>query len=798
MTTENNEQEKNQIQETFDLNGLLLNYLANWKWFVLSVIICLIGGYLYYLSCMPMYQVSASIYLKDDNVSKEALNIPSSRISSRSAARRMMTDDMMDETEIEIMKSKNNVIHIVDSLGLAYNYYYVGKFRDNSLYENNAIIASMDNEDLKSLASPIEITVKNAGKDKYDVVAKTTFSGIKEEKKFDDVDLPLDIELSYGKVHLSKSPVITKLNYTEKIKILNPRAVASSIASNLNISFTQNSEKIVRINLTTNNIKKGADIITALIDFYNQNMIEDKNRSAVQSEAFILDRLVMISDELKDVENRLLEYRNAHNISTDIMVQANMNMSLQSGFEQELAAADAEMSILDEIERIVTTADTYETLPDAVSNATITQIIENYNRKVANLNRMLEGSTSDNPLVISMRDELSRDKTRILQNIASAKRNLTTKRQSISKLENRSAGQLASTPSVDKGLNEIFREQQVKVNIYTFLLQRREEIALQKTLATNTAKFIDNPIGTGPISPDRLKILGLAFIIGLLIPALIIYVKRMIFPVFSDKEELERLTKVPVLGEICVKDKNKTDEIVMGENVSTPIAELFRLLRNAISFTKHGASNKVLLVTSSISGEGKTFVAINLAMTYALMGKKTLVMGLDLRRPTLARRLGVNNHVGTTSYISGQCNDIDKMLVQSNENPNLYVLPAGPVPPNPNELLMSDRMQDLMDYLRKEFDFIIIDSAPIGVISDSFLLTRFSDLQIYVSRANYTSRHSLKLLHTAIARGMMPNAYIVVNAVNIASNSYIYHRYGNYGHYGKSKNVYGYGYTSKK
>lgn len=794
MTTENNEQEKTQLQEAFDTNGLLLNYLANWKWFVLCAIICLIGGYLYYLTCIPMYQVSASIYLKDDNLSKDVLNLP----STRNMSRRMMTNDMMDETEIEILKSKNNVIRIVDSLDLAYNYYYVGKFRDTPLYENNAIVASMDNDDLKGLYSPIEITIERAGQDKYNVKAKTVYAGIKEEKNYEKAGLPLDVELSYGTVHLSKSPVIDKLTHTEKITILNPRTVASIIAGNLNIAFKEKSEKIVRINLTTNNIKKGTDIVVALIDFYNQNIIEDKNRSAVQSEAFILDRLVMIADELKDVENRLLEYRNAHNISTDIMTQASMNMSLQSGFEQELAAADAEMSILDEIERIVTTSDTYETLPAAISNTTITQIIDSYNRKVANLNRTLEGSTSDNPLVISMRDELSRDKTRILQNIASAKRNLTTKRQSISKLENRSAGQLASTPTVDKGLNEIFREQQVKVNIYTFLLQRREEIAIQKTLATNSAKFTDNPVGTGPISPDRVKILGIAFLIGLLIPALIIFVKRMIFPVFADKEELERLTKVPVLGEICVKDKNKTDEIVMGENVSTPIAELFRLLRNAISFTKHGASNKVILVTSSISGEGKTFVAINLAMTYALMGKKTLVMGLDLRRPTLARRLGVNNHVGTTSYISGQCNDIEKMLVPSNENPNLFVLPAGPVPPNPNELLMSDRMQDLMDTLRKEFDYIIIDSAPIGVISDSYLLTRFSDLQIYVSRANYTSKHCLKLLHTAISRGMMPNAYIVVNAVNIASNSYVYHRYGNYGHYGKSKSVYGYGYTSKK
>ncbi len=793
MANDNNENSRQQIEESFDTTGLLLNYLANWKWFVLSAVICLVAGYFFYASRVPQYQVAASIYLSDDNsATQNAFNM------TNAADPMVALKSGIDETELEMLKSQNNVVRIVDSLGLAYNYYSKGKLRDITLYENNAIIAKMDARNLNDLSYPIELTISKSGKDKYNVNAKTYFSGIKEEKSFEDITLPADIEMSYGVVHLFKSPVINKFDYVERIVIRNPHSVAAGIAGSLNIEFAKNSQKIIRINLLTDNIKKGTDIIEAMLDFYNQNIIEDKNRSAVQTEAFILDRLVMISDELKDVENRLMEYRSAHSVTTDITSQSSMNMSLQSGFEKELADAEAEMNILDEIERIVTTSDTYETLPAAISNSTITQIIETYNRKVSNLNRALEGSTSDNPLVISMRDELSRDKARILQNIATAKRNLNTKRKSISRLENRSAGQLAAAPSVDKGLNEIFREQQVKVNIYTFLLQRREEIALQKTLATNTALLIDNPVGSGPVSPKRLSILGIALIIGLLIPAVIIFIKRLIFPVFSDKDELERLTKVPVLGEICVNEKGKNDDIVIGENISTPIAELFRLLRNAISFTNHGASNKVILVTSSISGEGKTFIAINLAMTYALMGKRTLIMGLDLRRPAMARRLGMSNHTGITSYLSGQNNDIDKLICQSNENPNLFVLPAGPIPPNPNELMMSDRMRDLMENLRKNFDYIIIDSAPVGVISDSFLLTRFSDLQIFVTRANYTSKHSLKTLHNSVKNGMMPNAYVVINCVDITSNSYIYRKYGDYGHYGKAKNTYGYGYTKKK
>lgn len=791
MSTEKTENKS--IEESFDITGLLLSFLANWKWFVLSIVLCLVAAYFYNASKIPLYQVNASIYLSDDqSTSQNAFNI------SSAADPLVAMKSFIDETELEVLKSRNNVIRIVDSLGLAYNYYAIGRFRDIPLYENNAIIAKLDEMSLRSLKSPIAITVEPVGKSTFNVRAETHFNGIKEEKVYEATTLPLDIELSHGTVHLSRSQIIEYFSQPEKVVIYNPRAIASQISGSLSIEFVRNSNKIIRVSLLTNVIKKGDDIIDALLDFYNRNIIEDKNRSAIQTEAFILDRLVMITDELRDVENRLKDYRQAHNI-TNIDAQSSMNLSLKTGYEQDLAQADAEMDILNEIERIVSSSDTYETLPAAANNAAIAQTIETYNRKVSNLNRTLEGSTTDNPLVVSMRDELSRDKVRILQNIESAKRNLSTKRSTISKLENRSASALASAPTIDKGLQEIFREQQVKVNIYTFLLQRREEIALQKTLATNTARLIDDPIGYGPVSPQKSGIYGMALLIGLLIPALIIFVKRMLFPVFSDKEDLERVTKVPIIGEICVNNAKEKEGIVVGENVSTPIAELFRLLRNNISFTRGGNENKVILVTSAISGEGKTFIAINLGMTYALMGKKTLIMGLDLRRPMLARRMGFDNHKGITSYLSGQNNDIDDLLLQSSENPNLYIVPAGPVPPNPNELLMSDKMEYLMTTLRSKFDYIIIDSAPIGVISDSYLLTRYSNIQLFVTRANYTSKNNLKLLHQGIANGILGNAYIVINDVDIRSNAYVYRRYGDYGRYGKSrKHVYGYGYNSQK
>lgn len=778
-------------EEAFDTTGLLLAFLANWKWFAASVVVCLIIAYFFIARQIPIYQVDASIYLSQDNSNQR-----NAFTMGQSADPMVALKNYIDETELEVLKSRNNVIKIVDSLGLAYSYFAEGTLRNQPLYENNAIIASLDSLSLRTLKTPIRLTVSNADTEgQYNIKATTSFNEVEESKSFDNCTLPFEIELSHGTVTLSKSPVVADLVGTEIIVINNPRTIAAQISGSMNIEFAKNSDKIIRISVRTNVKKRGIDIIDALLDFYNRDIIEDKNRSAIQTEAFILDRLVMISGELRDVENRLQAYRQAHNI-TNLDVQSSININRQSDYEQELAENAAELNIIEEIERIVSSSDTYETLPAAVSNTTISQIIEGYNRKVSQLNRTLEGSTPDNPLVRSMQDELSRDKVRILQNIRTAKQSLNTRRNAIRNLENRSAGQLASTPTIDKGLQEIFREQQVKVNIYTFLLQRREEIALQKTLATNTARLIDDPVGIGPVSPRKLMNYAVAFLIGLLLPAAFIFIRRLLFPIFTDQDELERLTNVPILGEVCESPKQGDNEVVVGQNVSTPVAELFRLLRNNISFTRAGADSKVILVTSTVSGEGKTFVATNLAMTYALMGKRVLVIGADLRRPMLAHRFGFDNRQGVTTYLSGQESRLESLLKQSNDNPNLYVLPAGPVPPNPNELLMSSAMTRMMSILRNEFDYIIIDSAPVGVISDTFLITRFSDLQLYVTRARYSTKSSLKVLHNAIASGKFSSCYIVLNGVDMGSNSYLYRRYGQYGHHGKGAHAYGYGYVS--
>ncbi len=780
---------ENQVshEDSFDYTGLIFEYIAKWKWVVLSVFACLACAYFYIATIVPTYRVDASVYIEQDQSSNSLTTM------DPTAALMNMNGMMMDETQLEILKSRTQVTKVVDSLGLCYNYSLKGTFRAIPLYENNPVAAKLDSISLNNLKSPIVISVKPVGDNKFDIKAKTVFEQVKEEKNLSDVSLPAKVELSCGTVELSQVSHIAPLEKTEQIVITSPTAAARSIMLAMKAEFADRASTIVNMSLRTPIPAKGADIISALIDFYNQQVMEDKNRAAIQTEAFILDRLIMINDELSDVERRLQEYRQAHNIA-DMAAQLQTSLATRNTAENEIVNLEAERQILKSMEQTVAKSGTYDVLPPVTSDLQLNSIIEAYNTKVQRLSSLLETSTEDNPLVKVRVDEVARDKTKILQAITTYRNSLNKQVDKLRSVENRSAGAIASVPSVDKGLQEIFREQQVKVSIYTFLLQKREEIALQKTLATATARLIDEPYSDLPVSPKRMLIFFVAFVLGLGLPAVVIFVKQRFFPVFKDQEELARLTNVPIISEISNEADSETP-IVVGENVSTSIAELFRLLRNNISFTKNGADKKVILVTSSISGEGKTFVATNLAMTYALTGKKVVVVGMDIRRPVLARNFNLSNSVGVTTYLSGHTTDIAPLLHQYPGCPNLYIMCAGPIAPNPNELLMSSNMDKLIQTLRNDFDYVIIDSAPIGLVSDTFLIARHSDVQLYVARASYSTRACLKVLHDAVQLGKLKDPYIVLNGVDMNSRSYTYRRYG---YYYMSSNSYNYGYNDKK
>lgn len=761
-------------QEGYDLAGLLLDYLSKWKWFVLSVVACGIVGYIYYSTIVPMFEVSASVYLKesdsDVNTSALAFGNDLSLINGK---------DYLDETQIEILKSRNNLIKIVDSLNLAYSYYSVGTLKDLPIYGTNAVEAHLDSISMCNLISPIETVVSKSG-DTYKFEISTKYKDEKEHKTIETDSLPIKVELSHGTLTLMASRVTNNLNGKLKIVVENPTKVAARLSSNLNIGFARNSSTILRVNYKTPIIEEGVDIINTLIEIYNQDILADKNRSAIQTERFIIERLGLIAGELQSVEREVEDYRREKRI-TDISTETGMYLAQTSETDAEIAQVDLKQQLVSDVEKVVDNQDDYSPIPQVIDDPSMSAMIEAYNKKLAQRAALLDGGTEDNPIIQNMQEDLARSKNEIYRGIKNLKHGLSVQKRNLTSRDQRIEGRISNIPTYERELTGIFREQRIKDNIYNFLLEKREEIALQKTLATPTARLIDDPLGTGPVSPDAIWFYQMILLFGLLIPGVIIFLRRLLFPIFKDKDDLERVTNVPILGEISL-NRGK-DIFVLDKNATEPISEMFRLVRNNIQFMVSGSEKNVILVTSSISGEGKTFIASNLALSFALTGKRTLVIGADIRRPVLAKNFNKNNSRGLTSYLAGQETDIESMVSVSDVCDSLYVLPAGPIPPNPNELLLNGRFKDLIEDVKTKYDYVIVDSAPIGVVSDTILISQYSDLQLFVLRADYSTHRSLKIAHQAIDSGRLRSCALVLNGVNVNINSYSYRRYGRYGRY---------------
>lgn len=778
------------IEENFDLTGLLLDYINNWKSFVLSLFICVGAAFCYIHTIVPTFRVGASVYLNDDNATK------TSAISMSTDNPMFDMKNMIDETEIEILKSRNSLLKVVDTLQLSYNYFRVGKWRDFPVYQDNPLKARMDSALLSDLQDPLQIDIDKSSKGEFEIKIKYG-EDYKATAKLPK--LPGTITTPAGEVHLAPNgDYYNTFEGTQRIRIMRPTRVAAKLAANLDVHYAENAITIVNFEYVTPLPDLGNDILKMIIYFYNKQIIEDKNRSAIQTEEFIQARLKDIQDELKGVEENLRDYRERHNIF-DQDAQISMSLAQQrateTGINDVMSNERMVNELLNEVNSLEISAqnsELYHLPTGVVQNAAVNSAIENFNKRIDIYNNMRASMTEENEQIIKQISSLRDQKANIVRALDAARRQLGEQRRSMAAIESRSHSQLASQPTVDKGLQEIFRDQSVKANIYTFLLQKREEIALQKTLATPTAQFIDNPSVIVQVEPQAVKIYLISLIVGLLIPALLIFLRRKIFPKFKDKEDLTRITKVPIVGEIC-EAETANSEIVIGDNISTSEAELFRLLRNNVNFARTGGEKKVILLTSAISGEGKTFVALNLAMTYALANKRVVVVGFDIRRPVLAHKLGLSNRVGVTSFLSDQVEDVNEIIFPTDLNPNLYAIPAGPIPPNPNELLMSDRMDELFNQLRQEFDYVIVDTAPIGMVSDSFLIIPHSDIQLFVTRASYSTRKGIHTLHEAINNGQITKAYIVLNGVNMRSRTYQYRRYGSY----QSGRQHSYGYGEK-
>lgn len=777
-----NENKQNE-ESRFNLTLFLLDCLAKWKWFVLSLVIVLCAATFYVIRQVPQYNVS-SLVLIIDKWSKSEGDVLTQSLGITAGAENVLT-------EMEVMQSKTLLKKVAYDLDLYISYEQKGRFRNTPLYRNTPVILRPDSTtDVNLLKSAINISISGAnGENLHNITATYTYEEQEKTLTHNNVSLPDTLYMpGVGTFIAERNNAFETFSEEILVSIDNPKETAKKIGGNLSLAQHDKNTLLINVSYTTPIPEMGCDIINRIVHYYNQESIDEKNRAANNTEAFINNRLVAIERELSVVEEEVEKYRSQRGL-TDLSSESQMYLQLTGESDKARSEIEIQRSHLKYVEEFLRNPNnTYAPIPSlAINDAVLSGAINEYNKAITEREKLLTTQSEFNQPVVNITESIKVIKTNVLQSIASYNKRLELEEEDVSRQEAEIEKKIRNMPQYERELTDIMRQQRIKENLFIFLLEKREENALTQSLAVGDAKIIDEPTSEGIVAPKKNMIFFLAFLIGLLIPAAFIFVKRMIFPSFHDKVELERLTDIPVLAEL---PHNGTDSFfVVKEKSNNATSELFRLLRNNLQFLFTTPDKKVVMVTSSVSKEGKTFISSNLAISFSLTKKKTLIIGLDIRRPKAAHQFGVSNRHGIVNYLSGHEKNIDN-IIQPTGYENLDIIPGGPIPPNPNELLLSPALDELIAELRKRYDYIILDTAPIGLVSDSLLIDRVVDVNLFVTRAQYTSISHVRNANAVARTNKLKSMYMCINDVDMSTNAYSYRRYGNaygtstYGSYG--------------
>lgn len=777
-----NEPEEN--EEEINLREILDKYIHRWKWFAISIFTFLFIGVFVYLNLDRKYSITSSVLLREDKAGGSASS--NSPLGSLQELGLLSSTNNIDN-EVAVFSSPNLMRQVVLTLEIQTTYFEKGIFRDTEVYNKCPYYARLENIKADELNGNIEMDIVPNGKDGISI--KGVYKVLKEEYEFDTElnKLPgfIDMPQNLGKLYITYRPNATEEKKKEKYKIYiqNAQRVAYSLAKDIKVSPTTKTSSVLNLGLNVLDVSKGIDILNVLTKTYNSNNVEDNNEIAINTSRFVDARLTDIAKELGDVESQVVAFKEEQKI-TDVGTEAKIYLEQTSSIQEKRTSLETQLKTIEMVENFITNRENYyKVIPSlSITDPGLAEMIMAYNTLLLSYERLDKSTSADNPSRIRAQAELDNTRNNILISVANVKKAMLLSKQEIDKQIGQLSARVYSVPTQEKGLLEIMRQQQVKQALYLYLMQVKEETNVTMASTSNKAKVITDPIiPEYPISPNRNIILLASLLLGLVIPVGIIYIKDLLEVSITSREELEKRAKPSVIGEIIKKDEPQT--LVVKQNKVSPIVELFRALRNNLQFILDSPDKKVVLVTSTIPGEGKTFVSINLAASFSITDKKVLLIGMDIRNPKLPEDMNFKKGVGLTSYLSGSEPNWKDLLIKIDEYPRLDILQAGAIPPNPNELLMKPSLRKLMSEARQEYDMIVIDSAPVGVISDTLLLADISDVTVYVTREHATPKNAVSYINDLYQNNKLPNIYLVLNGVNLAKSK------GRYG-YGKT---YGYG-----
>ena len=796
-------------KSAIDFQLIYTNLILNWKWFVLSLIVCLGLGYLYLRYATPAYQASTKVLIKDDDDSKRRGSLGSSMIQSAANLGFMSNSNGIDN-EIEILSAHDLAQLAVHDMKIYVNYYHKSAFKDPLVYKEQEVSVDLDLPHLKKLNAPIKLSIEKEGT-KYHVKGTynlpiDAFSFEKETSEFEKTfdRLPATISTRVGTLTFTPSKIY-KLEDGEVLKavIVSPEMAAKQYTKNLTVSQTSKTTTIAELVLNDENPQRALDYLNTLLKVYNRQANEDKNEIAYRTEQFINNRLQKINAELGNTEGQLESYKKRNKV-IEMKLNATATIANSDAYAQKLQDANTQVELLNELGKYMNEpGNKYQPIPSNVglTDESSTELINQYNKIALDRNNALHAASETSPTVTPLTAQLDALTTSIKRAMRQAKLGMEIQRNSIAKQAAEYAGQIGNSPEQERVLTQIGRQQEVKSGLYLMLLEKREENSISLAATADKGKIIDAPSFIGKVSPKSSIIMLIALVLGLAIPAGILFLIEFFKYKIEGHEDVVKLTQIPVIADIPVasdaaKKEGKAD-IVVHQNVNNLMEEIFRGLRTNIQFMLK-SDEKVMMFTSSTSGEGKTFVASNIGISLALLGKKVIMVGLDIRKPRLAELFQIDNHHnGITNLIVRDHNsweDIQNQILSSGINSNLDLLMAGPVPPNPGELVTRASLDNIIDQLKNHYDYVILDTAPVGLVNDSLQLGRLANLCVYVCRADYTPKASFGMINGLNAEKKLPNMCLVLNGVDLSKKKHsFYYGVGKYGKYGKYGNYGSYG-----
>ena len=752
-------------KESLGTSNFLRTAIRHWWLFALSFIFCFGILFLYLRKTLPSYIVSSTVLVDDQSLSFAGIGNPKGNSMLKSV---MGGGDVNVFNEIEILASENLAAKTVDALDINCRYYEkTGFLKKQDHYGTSPIIVEAPKELFDTLSVTLPFKIKVYADGKTDItVKKGMFSNYAELK---GVELPATVKTPFGLFVVKPTQYFTpKHEYSITASVAGNIPAALELQKDMTVDLKAKKTDIVYMDVMDNDVKRGRDILNTLVRLYNERGMKESDTQGMTTARFIDERLSLIYKNLMGSEAEIEAYKKAHNL-IDPVAQAKTTIIKGETSESAIIALETQYRIASMIKGFITDPANKHSLIPFESDSLSAKMVRSYNALITQRQHLETSAKADNPALVQLDQQLNAMRENMLGSVNNALGAMRIKIDRAKDLQGESKGDMSQFASTERETRNLYRNQAIQNELYIFLLQKREENALKMAAAQPKGKLVDEAYAASePVKPKKPLLAFVALIMTFALPFCILYVKKLLKNKIGSQDELEAITPAHLLGQIY---HAREDELQVIADTNTKNAELFRYLRGNVQFVLPESTDKVVLVTSAVAAEGKSYIAANVASSLALMGKKVALVELNLRKPSLGEMFGIIASKGMSDYLSNGEVSLHDIVSTTADGLDVYV--AGTVPPNPSELLQGSRAAQLMEQLREQYDYVVVDSASLATASDTFSLTNQADATVVVLRANSTKQAYVKWINRLMAEGKLSNVGFVLNGVKNSDDTSI-------------------------